>query len=75
MDDKEKDINAKLYDLLKEPLGLHSSCISFTLIVELDALPRVQETYLLTNIDEKLKYTFETHCVERNINELRKNSG
>ena len=40
-----QEINKKLFELLKEPLGLHDTCINFTLECNLESFPYVREEY------------------------------
>ena len=43
----KEEINNKLYNMLKDVLGLRENCVSFNLIVSLDSTPVVGQTYYL----------------------------
>ena len=53
------EINKKLYELLKEPLGLHDKCINFTLECNLESLPYVRQEYWITEGFDLIKETIE----------------
>ncbi|MDX1702377.1 MAG: hypothetical protein R3250_17245 [Melioribacteraceae bacterium] len=64
-----KEINDKIFNLLKEPLQLHDMCVSFTLTVELDKYPLVEESYL-SNMDHYIKHgEWEIDTEEKQIDE------
>lgn len=61
-----QEINNKLFELLKEPLGLHDRCISFILECNLESFPKVTEEYWLDDDG----YPFRIASKETEIKDL-----